>query len=123
MNFVILQYESIEEHLKDQDELLAFHAHYAKQVLGLEKGATTVLCNGRIIGPLDNNEEFTNDDFSLLERFSHSTYGDKLFKNLIKSQSEDDDDYGIRILLISIKEIFLLLFHTVIEIENYFYCF
>ncbi|XP_047366597.1 UDP-glucose:glycoprotein glucosyltransferase isoform X4 [Vespa velutina] len=90
---VILQYESIEEHLKDQDELLAFHAYYAKQVLGLEKGVTTVLCNGRMIGPLDTNEEFTNEDFSLLERFSHSTYGDKLFKSLIKPQSEDDDDY------------------------------
>lgn len=93
--FVILQQKVIEEHLKEQDELLAFHAHYAKQVLGLEKGVATVLCNGRMIGPLDTNEEFTNEDFSLFERYSHSTYGDKLFKNLIKSQSEDDDDYGI----------------------------
>ncbi|KAK2578584.1 hypothetical protein KPH14_012016 [Odynerus spinipes] len=89
-----IEYESVKETLEDQDELLAIHAHYAKQVLGLEKGARTIICNGRIIGPLDPDEEFTNEDFALLERFSHSTYGEKLFKHLIKPQSfEDDDDY------------------------------
>lgn len=89
-----IEYESVKEKLKDQDELLAIHTHYANHVLNLEKGVRTVVCNGRIIGHLDFDEEFTNDDFSLLERFSHSTYGEKLFKYLIKPQSvEDDDDY------------------------------
>ncbi|XP_015179238.1 PREDICTED: UDP-glucose:glycoprotein glucosyltransferase isoform X3 [Polistes dominula] len=89
----LAEYELINEHFENEDELLEFHTYYSKQVLGLEKGAITVVCNGRMIGPLDTNEEFTNEDFSLFERFSQSTYGDKLFKNLIKSQSEEDDDY------------------------------
>lgn len=68
--------------------------HYAKHVLSLSDKGRVVVFNGRILGPFDDDEEFTSEDFALLERFSQSTYGDKLFKYLMKSQLFDDDEYG-----------------------------
>lgn len=82
--------------LEDQNPILLLHHHYVAKALNLETGARAVLCNGRIIGPLDNDEEFTSEDFSLLERFSQSTYGDKLFMKLIKDQIFNDE-YGMKI--------------------------
>lgn len=72
------------------------HSHYAKHVLKLSPRQKSVICNGRLIGPFDENEEFTTEDFSLLERFSQNTYGEKLFNILTKNNflEEDDDDYG-----------------------------
>lgn len=58
----------------------------------LKDGERAVVFNGRVIGPLNDDEEFTNDDFSLLERFSYNTYGHKLFNYLKKSQLFDDSD-------------------------------
>lgn len=71
------------------------HRRYIKTVLNLEKGARAIVCNGRLIGPLDDDEEFTNEDFSLLERFTQSTYDDKLLKKLIKGQLLENDEYGM----------------------------
>lgn len=81
--------------LENQNSILSLHQHYIKAVLNMELGTRAVLCNGRVIGPLDDNEEFTNDDFSLLERFSQSNYGEKLFMKLIKDQIFNEDEYGI----------------------------
>ena len=94
-----LQDESISKQLEDQQylsDIRNVHSHYSTLVLKLSSGARAVICNGRIIGPLDKGEEFTSEDFSLLERYSQSTYGDKLFKTLIKSNllEEEDDEYG-----------------------------
>ncbi|XP_050455971.1 UDP-glucose:glycoprotein glucosyltransferase isoform X2 [Cataglyphis hispanica] len=85
--------ESVMALLENQNQILMLHQHYIKNVLNLEAGARAVLCNGRIIGPLDSGEEFTSDDFSLLERFSQSTYGDKLFMKLIKDRIFNEDEY------------------------------
>lgn len=81
--------------MENQTQILSLHKHYVNNVLSLNAGARAILCNGRIIGPLDSDEEFTNEDFSLLERFSQSTYGDKLFMKLMKDQFFNDDEYGI----------------------------
>lgn len=72
------------------------HNHYARNVLRFSPSQRAVICNGRLIGPFDENEEFTTEDFSLLERYSQNTYGDKLFNILMKTNflEEDDDDYG-----------------------------
>lgn len=91
---ILLQDESIVALLKDQNQILSMHQHYIKNVLNMEMAARAIVCNGRIVGPLDDNEEFTTDDFSLLERFSQNTYGDKLFMKLIKDQIFNDDEYG-----------------------------
>ncbi|XP_029039597.1 UDP-glucose:glycoprotein glucosyltransferase [Osmia bicornis bicornis] len=88
-----MQEEAVKEQLEKQSGELSVHRYYVKTVLKLSKGARAIVCNGRLIGPLDKNEEFTSEDFSLLERFSHSTYGDKLFKKLIKGQLLEDDEY------------------------------
>ncbi|XP_011150844.1 UDP-glucose:glycoprotein glucosyltransferase isoform X1 [Harpegnathos saltator] len=79
--------------LESQTSILQLHEHYVKNVLNLELGARAILCNGRIIGSLDDDEEFTNEDFSLLERFSQTTYGAKLFMRLLKDQFFNDDEY------------------------------
>lgn len=85
------------DQLKKQTDELSVHRRYAKTVLNMENGARAIVCNGRLIGPLDNGEEFTSDDFALLERFSQSTYDNTLFKKLIKGQLlEDEDAYGTR---------------------------
>ncbi|CAL7942835.1 unnamed protein product [Xylocopa violacea] len=90
-----IEEEAVRERLRDQQaDELSVHRQYVKTVLGLERGTRAIVCNGRVIGPLDDGEEFTSEDFSLLERFSRSTYDDKLFKRLIKGQLlEDDDEY------------------------------
>ncbi|XP_076685306.1 UDP-glucose-glycoprotein glucosyltransferase isoform X3 [Andrena cerasifolii] len=87
-----IEEEVVRESLKRAADELPLHRHYVKTVLNLEKGSRAIICNGRLIGPLDNDEEFTSDDFSVLERFSQSSYGDKLFKKLIKGHLLDDDD-------------------------------
>ncbi|XP_011860081.1 PREDICTED: UDP-glucose:glycoprotein glucosyltransferase isoform X1 [Vollenhovia emeryi] len=85
--------ESVAAVLESQPSILSLHQHYVKTVLNMEVETRAVLCNGRIIGPLDNSEEFTSEDFSLLERFSQSTYGEKLFMKLIKDQIFNEDEY------------------------------
>ena len=80
--------------VKNQDFTLRVHRYYAKNVLDLDENYRAIICNGRVIGPLEDTEDFTTEDFALLERFSQSTYGEKLLTNLIKIQAiEDDDDY------------------------------
>lgn len=81
--------------LKKQIDELPMYQRYVKTVLNIEKGVRGIVCNGRLIGPFDDNEEFSNEDFSLLERFSQTSYGDKLFKKLIKEQLLEDDEYGM----------------------------
>ncbi|XP_076247159.1 UDP-glucose-glycoprotein glucosyltransferase isoform X2 [Calliopsis andreniformis] len=88
-----MEEEIVREQLTNQASEVSLHQYYVKTVLNLEKGARAIVCNGRLIGPLNKDEEFTSEDFSLLERFSQSTYGDKLFKKLIKGQLLEDDEY------------------------------
>lgn len=81
--------------VEEQSKTLAVHKHYVQSALDLKRGSRVVICNGRVIGPFDDDETFTSEDFALLERFSQKSYGDKLFKNLIKADLlDDDDDYG-----------------------------
>ncbi|XP_043284000.1 UDP-glucose:glycoprotein glucosyltransferase isoform X2 [Venturia canescens] len=84
--------EDIKSLMQTQGFTLDFHRHYVKNVLGVKKEDRVVICNGRVLGPLDEDEEFTSEDFALLERFSQSTYGDKLLTNLMRLQTIDDDD-------------------------------
>ncbi|XP_014235480.1 UDP-glucose:glycoprotein glucosyltransferase [Trichogramma pretiosum] len=77
--------------MKQQEFLLQVQSDYCKNVLGINENARTIVYNGRVIGPLENDEEFSSEDFSLLGRFSHSTYGEKLYKFLLKSQFFTDE--------------------------------
>lgn len=68
---------------------------YVERTLGLKKGDRAVVSNGRVIGALNPGEEFTDDDFSLLERHSYSTHIDKikgaLQPSLTASLFDDED--------------------------------
>ncbi|RVE50987.1 hypothetical protein evm_004396 [Chilo suppressalis] len=64
----------------------------------LRPSARALIHNARIIGPLNDGEKFTVEDFILLERFTNQVYGDKLSETLGKKKtstnevSDDDDD-------------------------------
>lgn len=66
--------------------------------LRLRAGARALIHNARLIGPFNNNEKFTLDDFTLLERYSNQVYADKLAdvldkkKSKVKNDAFDDDD-------------------------------
>lgn len=53
-------------------------------MLGFPAGTCGLVCNGRVLGPLDPDEKFTNDDFSLLERFTMTAHVDKIYTALTK---------------------------------------
>ncbi|KAL1514204.1 hypothetical protein ABEB36_003497 [Hypothenemus hampei] len=66
---------------------------YCQRVLNLKEGERAVIANGRVLGPLNEDESFTVEDFSLLERFTSATCLDKINKAF--SVSDDDDDKPI----------------------------
>ncbi len=63
------------------DEAFEIDWTFASSVLGLRKGQSAVVINGKVIGPLDETESFGLDDFSLLEKFSMSKYGERMVTN------------------------------------------
>lgn len=76
-------------------DTLERHMMYADRTLGLQKGDIAVVSNGRLLGPLEETEAFTVDDFSLLERHSYSTHIEKIKGAIQPSPSAaffDDDD-------------------------------
>ncbi|XP_046423993.1 UDP-glucose:glycoprotein glucosyltransferase isoform X1 [Neodiprion fabricii] len=87
-----IENEDVKKKVDEQTMTLEVHKHYVRNALHLESGMRAIICNGRIIGPFDESEEFTSEDFGLLERFSQNTYGNKLFKHVMKADSLDDDD-------------------------------
>ncbi|XP_034841093.1 UDP-glucose:glycoprotein glucosyltransferase [Maniola hyperantus] len=66
--------------------------------LRLRAGERAVVHNSRVIGPFADGEEFSLDDFVLLERYSNQVYGDKLSEVFMKKKTttnevlDDDDD-------------------------------
>lgn len=71
---------------------------YCQRVLSLKAGERAVIANGRVLGPLYEDESFTIEDFSLLERFSRSSYLDKINLSL-QSTSDDEDQISSNALL------------------------
>lgn len=68
--------------LKDDEAVFQIHSLFTEKVLAFEKGQNGVLVNGKTIGPLDSDETFGSDDFSLLTRFSMSQFGEKLVNSI-----------------------------------------
>ena len=64
---------------------------YSRRVLNLNAGERALVANGRLLGPIENDETFTTEDFALLERFSSVTYLEKINKAL---ENLSDDDEG-----------------------------
>lgn len=64
---------------------------YVQRALGLRAGQRAVVSNGRVIGPLNDNESFAQDDFGLIERVVSLQYADKVRKVL---QDNENDEEG-----------------------------
>jgi len=92
MDEFIKQIEEVDE------ELFKVHKTFVKNVLAFEESKIGVVTNGKVIGPLDNNEDLTNDDFDLLEKLTMSQYGEKLvqaFHNHLDVDSPEVSDQAM----------------------------
>ncbi|CAH1398887.1 unnamed protein product [Nezara viridula] len=89
----------------DQEEIetaIQLHRQFSKEILNFDRGVRGIVNNGRLIGPLQAGEDFTVDDFSLLERFSLSTYVDKIY-TAIAANSVDLDTVTSDMLMKSVS--------------------
>ncbi|XP_039296318.1 UDP-glucose:glycoprotein glucosyltransferase [Nilaparvata lugens] len=73
------------------DRKVEEHRSFAKQVAWLEGGQLGIITNGRLLGPLADDEEFTVDDYGLLERFSLSAHVEKIHKTLNEGVEPGED--------------------------------
>lgn len=73
-------------------ETLKVQQLYCRHVLNVPAGSRAIVTNGRILGPLEETEKFTLDDFSLLERFSLNSYGDKILQTFKEKTADNGDD-------------------------------
>ncbi|XP_014904360.1 UDP-glucose:glycoprotein glucosyltransferase 1 isoform X1 [Poecilia latipinna] len=71
-------------------DFLLSHAAYCRDVLKLKKGQRAVISNGRIIGPLEENEVFNQDDFLLLENIILKTSGERIKSKVQQFEMEED---------------------------------
>lgn len=62
---------------------------YCQRVLKFKSGVTSVLTNGRVFGPLEDDELFTADDFNLLDKINQQQYITKVKEALKSIKSED----------------------------------
>merc|ERR1719187_1379585 len=75
----ILKEDTAKKQMDDLDEeLFKIHRIFVKNVLAFDESKIGMITNGKVIGPLDDNEELTNNDFDLLEKLTMSQYGEKL---------------------------------------------
>lgn len=88
--FFFSRQPEIEANLNAQELSLKMLRVYSQRVLSLKAGQRAVIANGRVLGPLEDDESFTIEDFSLLERFTHSTYLDKI-DFALENTSEDEE--------------------------------
>nr|XP_019953448.1 PREDICTED: UDP-glucose:glycoprotein glucosyltransferase 1 [Paralichthys olivaceus] len=71
-------------------DFLLSHAAYCRDVLKLKKGQRAVISNGRIIGPLEEEEVFNQDDFLLLESIILKTSGERIKSKVQQFGIEED---------------------------------
>ncbi|KAM4625190.1 UDP-glucose:glycoprotein glucosyltransferase 1 [Polymixia lowei] len=71
-------------------DFLLSHASYCRDVLKLKKGQRAVISNGRIIGPLQEEEVFNQDDFLLLENIILKTSGERIKSKVQQFGIEED---------------------------------
>ncbi|XP_035228299.1 UDP-glucose:glycoprotein glucosyltransferase 1-like [Stegodyphus dumicola] len=64
------------------EKSLDFHKVFCKKILKFSPGQRAVIINGRVIGPFEENEDFAQEDFHLLEVNSNGLFGEKLVSQL-----------------------------------------
>ncbi|XP_064106308.1 UDP-glucose:glycoprotein glucosyltransferase 1-like isoform X1 [Macrobrachium nipponense] len=75
-----------------KDDIFKIHSTYCSNVLSLPAGERTVIANGRALGALREEEKFVQEDFGLLEKYVHSTIGEKIMDILNGEGSVLGDD-------------------------------
>ncbi|XP_038051139.1 UDP-glucose:glycoprotein glucosyltransferase 1-like isoform X2 [Patiria miniata] len=71
----------------EETEFLKVHRLFSDKVLHLVPGQRAVIANGRVFGPLSEDEAFTEDDFSLAEKLILQTSAANVKKKLDKLAS------------------------------------
>ncbi|XP_053954514.1 UDP-glucose:glycoprotein glucosyltransferase [Anastrepha ludens] len=89
--------EAINDILSSTELHIKMLRTYVQRVLGVKKSSRLVVGNGKIFGPLSSGEQFTMEDFGLIDRFNAFQYGDKIRKVIQQSigNYEDSDDLVI----------------------------
>ncbi|XP_041921556.1 UDP-glucose:glycoprotein glucosyltransferase 2 isoform X3 [Alosa sapidissima] len=71
--------DSFEKRLNTMElDFLRSQQRFCQEVLKLRDGQRAVLSNGRILGPFEEEEELSADDFHLLEKITLSTSAEKI---------------------------------------------
>ncbi|EUB64911.1 UDP-glucose:glycoprotein glucosyltransferase [Echinococcus granulosus] len=69
----------------DLDQKLSLHMTFCQKALRMQPGDSAVIINGRVYGPLGDNEIFASEDFRLAEKLSIRSAGmDEMAKRLTK---------------------------------------
>ncbi|XP_065333723.1 UDP-glucose:glycoprotein glucosyltransferase isoform X1 [Cloeon dipterum] len=76
---------------EEADELLKAFSDYCQTVLLIPAGARAVVANGRVLGPLEDDEHFLADDFALLDKFSMTAHTDRLQQAMKKADENSYD--------------------------------
>uniref|UniRef100_A0A8C4VSW5 UDP-glucose ceramide glucosyltransferase-like 1 n=1 Tax=Gopherus evgoodei TaxID=1825980 RepID=A0A8C4VSW5_9SAUR len=79
-------------------DIIQTHQMFCQEVLKLLPGQMAVISNGRVLGPLDENEFYT-EDFHLLETITFSTSAEKI-KGVVKEMgisSKDGSDLIMKV--------------------------
>ena len=85
---------------QDSRDVFTLHKFWASKVAGLQASSAAVISNGRMLGPFDNEESFTLEDFALLEKFTGTTLTDKITE-IVKDSSSDVTDMSRLIMRVS----------------------
>lgn len=64
------------------EKLIVTGEKFCKQVLHFKPGHVGIIANGKVVGPLDEDEEFVTADYILLERHALKSSVDKIYKAL-----------------------------------------
>ncbi|KAK5645916.1 hypothetical protein RI129_004380 [Pyrocoelia pectoralis] len=80
----------IKNYIKSQELSIKMLRVYAQRVLKFKANERGVIANGCVLGPFDENEDFTLDDFALLDRFSSTVYGEKVKGALSKTEDSEE---------------------------------
>lgn len=86
---------------KIPDTLFTILTAYVKDILNFEAGQNGVIANGQIIGPFSNDEDFTTEDFRLLEKYISTKLADSIAKQLtewqVSHENEKSSDLTMRV--------------------------
>lgn len=83
----IVPSEHLDEFKKNYEEqraeLFGLHQMVVKSILKSDENSFSIIINGRVIRS-PYQEPFVEDDFSLIEKYSMSVYGEKIFEEILK---------------------------------------